>query len=396
MEAYIVDWLNLLVRWLHFITGVAWIGASFYFIWLDNHLEDPRDPEDTRVGVGGEVWSVHGGGFYHAQKYKGAPPFIPETLHWFKWEAYSTWLSGMALLALIYWYGAQVYLIDPSVAELSPAVAVGLAAGIIVLGWVVYDLLCKSPLGNNERVFAVVLFVLVGFLAWGLCELFSGRGAYIHFGAVLGTIMVANVFFVIIPGQKRMVAAAGRGEAPDPEDGIRAKQRSVHNTYFTLPVLFVMTSNHYAMTYNHEFNWAILIAISLAGALIRIYFVARHSGKASPVPLIVAGLLLAGVAAMIAPRASAATGDAVALEDVQAVIAHRCTNCHAAQPAHPAFPAAPGGVVLETGEQIVAEAQRIHQQTVLTRVMPIGNLTNITEEERQLIDRWYQAIEGQP
>ncbi len=396
MEAYIVDWLNLLVRWLHFITGVAWIGASFYFIWLDNHLEDPRDPEDTRVGVGGEVWSVHGGGFYHAQKYKGAPPFIPETLHWFKWEAYSTWLSGMALLALIYWYGAQVYLIDPSVAELSPAVAVGLAAGIIVLGWVVYDLLCKSPLGNNERVFAVVLFVLVGLLAWGLCELFSGRGAYIHFGAVLGTIMVANVFFVIIPGQKRMVAAAGRGEAPDPEDGIRAKQRSVHNTYFTLPVLFVMTSNHYAMTYNHEFNWAILIAISLAGALIRIYFVARHSGKASPVPLIVAGLLLAGVAAMIAPRASAATGDAVALEDVQAVIAHRCTNCHAAQPAHPAFPAAPGGVVLETGEQIVAEAQRIHQQTVLTRVMPIGNLTNITEEERQLIDRWYQAIEGQP
>ncbi|MDJ0906255.1 MAG: urate hydroxylase PuuD [Woeseiaceae bacterium] len=396
MEAYFVDWLNLLVRWLHFITGVAWIGASFYFIWLDNHLEDPRDPEDTRVGVGGEVWSVHGGGFYHAQKYKGAPPFIPETLHWFKWEAYSTWLSGMALLALVYWYGAQVYLIDPSVAELSPAAAVGLAAGIIVLGWVVYDLLCKSPLGNNERLFAVVLFVLVSFLAWGLCELFSGRGAYIHFGAVLGTIMVANVFFVIIPGQKRMVAAAGRGEAPDPRDGVRAKQRSVHNTYFTLPVLFVMTSNHYAMTYNHEFNWAILIAISLAGALIRIYFVARHSGKASPVPLIAAGLLLAGVAAMIAPRASAAAGEAVAFEDVQAVIAHRCTNCHAVQPAHPAFPAAPGGVVLETGEQILAEAQRIHQQTVLTRVMPIGNLTNITEEERELIDRWYQALEARP
>ncbi len=396
MEAYFVDWLNLLVRWLHFITGVAWIGASFYFIWLDNHLEDPRDPEDTRVGVGGEVWSVHGGGFYHAQKYKGAPPFIPETLHWFKWEAYSTWLSGMALLALVYWYGAQVYLIDPSVAQLSPAAAVGLAAGIIVLGWVVYDLLCKSPLGNNERLFAVVLFVLVSFLAWGLCELFSGRGAYIHFGAVLGTIMVANVFFVIIPGQKRMVAAAGRGEAPDPRDGVRAKQRSVHNTYFTLPVLFVMTSNHYAMTYNHEFNWAILIAISLAGALIRIYFVARHSGKASPVPLIAAGLLLAGVAAMIAPRASAAAGEAVAFEDVQAVIAHRCTNCHAVQPAHPAFPAAPGGVVLETGEQILAEAQRIHQQTVLTRVMPIGNLTNITEEERELIDRWYQALEARP
>ena len=396
MEAYLVDWLNLLARWLHFIAGIAWIGASFYFIWLDNHLETPRDPGDTRVGVGGEVWSVHGGGFYHAQKYKVAPPFIPETLHWFKWEAYSTWLSGMFLLALVYWYGAQVYLIDPSVAELSPLAAVGLAAGILVFGWVVYDLLCKSPLGNNERVFAAVLFVLVGFLAWGLCQLFSGRGAYIHFGAVLGTIMVANVFFVIIPGQKRMVAAAGRGEAPDPADGIRAKQRSVHNTYFTLPVLFVMTSNHYAMTYSHEYNWIILIAISLAGALIRIYFVARHTGKASPLPLIIAGLLLAGVAALIAPRASAASGEAAALDEVQAVVMQRCTTCHAAQPAHPAFPAAPGGVVLETAEQIAAEAQRIHQQTVLTRVMPIGNLTGITEEERELIDRWYQAMESQP
>ena len=396
MEAYIVDWLNLLARWLHFITGIAWIGASFYFIWLDNHLETPRDPGDTRVGVGGEVWSVHGGGFYHAQKYKVAPPFIPETLHWFKWEAYSTWLSGMFLLALVYWYGAQVYLIDPSVAELSPAAAVGLAAGILVIGWVIYDLLCKSPLGSNERVFAAVLFALVGILAWGLCQLFSGRGAYIHFGAVLGTIMVANVFFVIIPGQKRMVAAAERGEAPDAADGIRAKQRSVHNTYFTLPVLFVMTSNHYAMTYNHEYNWAILIAISLAGALIRIYFVARHSGKASPLPLIVAGLLLAGVAALIAPRASAAAGGAVAFEEVQSVVMHRCTTCHSAQPTHPAFPAAPGGVVLDTGEQILAEAQRIHQQTVLTRVMPIGNLTSITEDERALIDRWYQAMEGRP
>ena len=393
MEAYIVDWLNLLARWLHFITGVAWIGASFYFIWLDNHLLPPKSGQDAGKGVGGEVWSVHGGGFYHAQKYRAAPPFIPETLHWFKWEAYSTWLSGMFLLVLVYWYGAQVYLIDPAVAELSPLAAVGLAAGIIVAGWVVYDLLCKSPLRNNERLFAAILLLLVGVLAWGLCELFSGRGAYIHFGAVLGTIMVANVFFVIIPGQKRMVAAAERGAVPDAEDGIRAKQRSVHNTYFTLPVLFVMTSNHYAMTYSHEYNWAILIAISLAGALIRVYFVARHSGRASPLPLVIAGLLLAGVAALIAPRASATSGAAVAFEEVQAVVAHRCTTCHSAQPTHPAFPAAPGGVVLDTEEQIVAEALRIHQQTVITRVMPIGNLTNITEAEREVIDRWYQGME---
>jgi len=396
MEAYLVDWLNLLARWVHFITGVAWIGASFYFIWLDNHLETPRSAEDVDKGVGGEVWSVHGGGFYHAQKYRVAPQVIPETLHWFKWEAYSTWLSGMFLLVLVYWYGAQVYLIDSSVAELTPLAAVGLAAASIAGGWIVYDLLCKTKLGENERLFAAVLFGLVAVLAWGLCQLFSGRGAYIHFGAVLGTIMVANVFFVIIPGQRRMVDAAKRGEVPDPRDGARAKQRSVHNTYFTLPVLFVMTSNHYAMTYSHEYNWAILIAISLAGALIRIYFVARHSGKASAIPLIIAGVLLAGVAALIAPRASAASGEAVAFDDVRAVVAHRCMTCHSAAPTHPAFPAAPGGVILDTDAQIVAEAQRIHQQTVITRVMPIGNLTNISEEERDIIDRWYQASESRP
>ncbi len=396
MEAYLVDWLNLLARWVHFITGVAWIGASFYFIWLDNHLETPRSAEDVDNGVGGEVWSVHGGGFYHAQKYKVAPQVIPETLHWFKWEAYSTWLSGMFLLVLVYWYGAQVYLIDSSVAELTPFAAVSLAAAFIAGGWIVYDLLCRTKLGENERLFAAVLFGLVAVLAWGLCQLFSGRGAYIHFGVVLGTIMVANVFFVIIPGQKRMIDAAKRGAAPDPRDGVRAKQRSVHNTYFTLPVLFVMTSNHYAMTYSHEYNWAILIAISLAGALIRIYFVARHSGKASPIPLIIAGVLLAGVAALIAPRASAASGEAVAFDDVRAVVAHRCMTCHSAAPTHPAFPAAPGGVILDTDAQIVAEAQRIHQQTVITRVMPIGNLTNISEEERDIIDRWYQAAESRP
>ena len=264
------------------------------------------------------------------------------------------------------------------VAAVVISMTVGLAAGIIVVGWLVYDLLCRSPLRNNERLLSAVLFLLVSVLAWGLCELFSGRGAYIHFGAVLGTIMVANVFFVIIPGQKRMVAAAERGAVPDAEDGIRAKQRSVHNTYFTLPVLFVMTSNHYAMTYSHEYNWAILVAISLAGALIRVYFVARHSGKASPLPLVIAGLLLAGVAALIAPRASAASGEAVAFEDVQAVVAHRCMTCHSAQPTHPAFPAAPGGVVLDTEEQIVAEALRIHQQTVVTRVMPIDCICSTT------------------
>ena len=392
MEAYLAEWLNMLVRWLHLITGIAWIGSSFYFVWLDNHLLAPRQASESGNGVAGEVWSVHGGGFYHAQKYRVAPPVIPETLHWFKWEAYWTWISGMFLLALVYWYGAQVYLIDPSIAVLSSVQAVGIAAGSIVAGWLVYDLLCRTKLGNNEKVLGGVLFLFVAVLAWGLCQVFGGRGAYIHFGAVLGTIMVANVFFVIIPGQRRMVEAAKRGDTPDPGDGVRAKQRSVHNTYFTLPVLFVMTSNHFAMTYSHEYNWAILIAISLAGALIRLYFVARHTGKASLVPLLIAALLLAGVAASIAPRASAESGGSVTFDEVRAVVQARCTTCHAEMPTHPAFPAAPGGVILDTDAQIVAEALRIHQQTVVTRVMPIGNLTGISEEERDTIDRWYQTV----
>ena len=395
MEAYIVDWLNLLARWLHFITGVAWIGASFYFIWLDNHLQAPRDAGDTAKGVGGEVWSVHGGGFYHAQKYTSSPAVLPETLHWFKWEAYSTWLSGMFLLVLLYWYGAEVYLIDPTVAALSPATAVAMAAGFIIGGWIAYDLLCKSPLANNAALFGVVLFTAVALLAWGLCQLFSGRGAFIHFGAILGTIMVANVFFVIIPGQKQMLAAAARGEQPDPAHGIRGKQRSVHNTYFTLPVLFVMTSNHYAMTYNHPYNWAILIAITVAGALIRVYFVARHKGNASPLTIVIAFVILAAVAAAVTPRASASSGVAVSFNEVRSVVHHRCTACHSGQPTHPAFPAAPGGVILDTDQQIMAEAQRIHQQTVVTRVMPIGNLTGISEDERAVIDTWYQALEPQ-
>ena len=393
MEAYLLDWLNLLLRWLHVITGVAWIGASFYFIWLDNHLEAPRDPADDAKGVGGEVWSVHGGGFYHAQKYKLAPPQLPERLHWFKWEAYTTWLSGMFLTALLYWYGAEVYLIDRAVADFSAPEAVAIAIAFIVGGWIVYDLLCKSPLARDTRVFGVILLLLTAALAWGLCELFSGRGAYLHFGAVLGTIMVANVFFVIIPGQKRMVAAAERGEAPDPIHGERGKQRSVHNTYFTLPVLFVMTSNHFAMAYGHEYNWLILIAISLAGALIRIYFVARHKGKASLLPVVFAVAILIAVAVAIAPRPQAAGAGEVSFSQVRNVMNARCTSCHSDAPVHPAFPVAPLGIVFDSQEQIVNEAERIYQQTVVTRVMPIGNLTSMTEEERQIIATWYQGLQ---
>jgi uncharacterized membrane protein len=393
MEAYLVDWLNLLVRWLHFIAGIAWIGSSFYFIWLDNHLEAPKDPQDDAKGVGGEVWSVHGGGFYHAQKYRVAPAALPDTLHWFKWEAYTTWLSGMALLAIVYWYGAEVYLVDRSVADLSAPAAVAIAVAFIVGGWLVYDLLCKSPLAKDARVFGIVLLFLVSLLAWGLCQLFGGRGAYIHFGAVLGTIMVANVFFVIIPGQKQMLAAVERGATPDPEPGVRAKQRSVHNTYFTLPVLFVMISNHFAMTHSHPYNWLILITISLAGALIRIYFVARHKGKASLLPVAIAVVLLLAVAILLAPDKVDEGSSEVTFPQVRNVVQARCTSCHAESPVHPAFPAAPLGVLLETDEQILSQAELIYQQTVVTRVMPIGNLTAMTDAERDIIRRWYSMVQ---
>jgi uncharacterized membrane protein len=392
VDAYIIDWLNLLARWLHVIAGIAWIGSSFYFIWLDDKLQAPADTEDEKKGVGGEVWSVHGGGFYHAQKYRVAPPVMPSTLHWFKWEAYTTWMSGIFLVALIYWYGAEIYLIDPAVAPLSRAQAIAIAGAFIIGGWLVYDLLCKSPLAGNTQVFAVVLLLACSLLAWSLCELYGGRGAYIHFGTVLGTIMAANVFFVIIPGQKKMVAAAERGEEPDPAPGITAKQRSVHNTYFTLPVLFVMTSNHYAMAYGHDYNWLILIGISLAGALLRIYFVARHKGEASPLPLVAAGTILLAIAVAIAPRDQIDVNAAADFGEVRSVIQARCAGCHSATPSHPAFPAPPLGVIFDTDEQIVADAERIFQQTVATRAMPIGNLTIMTEEERQVIAGWYAGM----
>lgn len=392
MEPYIIDWLGLLGRWLHFVAGIAWVGASFYFVWLDNHLEPPKEAGDRDKGVAGEVWSVHGGGFYHAQKYALTPPKLPETLHWFKWEAYTTWLSGVFLLALIYWYSAEVYLIDPRVMDLGKPAAVGIGIGTLVIGWVVYDLMCRSPLGNNETLLAVCVFVFASLAAWGLCQVFSGRGAFIHYGAMLGTIMVANVAHVIIPGQRELVAAAKEGREPDPVYGQRGKQRSVHNTYFTLPVLFVMISNHYAMTYGHAYNWLILIALSLAGALIRVYFVARHRGRAPLAPAVVSVLIIVAVAAAIAPSVSrdGETTAAVDFARVHEVIRERCGTCHAESPTQPGFSAPPKGLVLETKEQIIANAAPIYQQTVVSEIMPIGNLTGMTGDERRVIARWYE------
>ncbi|MDJ0956568.1 MAG: urate hydroxylase PuuD [Arenicellales bacterium] len=395
MEAYVVDWLSLVGRWVHLVTGIAWIGASFYFVWLDNHLEPPKQQADVDRGVGGEVWSVHGGGFYHAQKYKLTPPKLPETLHWFKWEAYSTWLSGIFLLILIYWYSAEVYLIDTRISDISKPIAITIGITSLIGGWIVYDLLCKSPLGQKDSTLGIVLFVFVVVAAFLLCQVFSGRGAFIHFGAMLGTIMVANVAMVIIPGQKELVNATKEGRDPDPKHGIKGKQRSVHNTYFTLPVLFVMISNHYAMTYGHEYNWLILVALSLAGALVRVYFVARHSGRASPIPLVISVILLLGVAAAIVPGSAATKSieatSKLSFAQVESVIKQRCASCHASQPTQPGFTGAPAGIVFDSAKDIVNQAIQIHQQTVVSKVMPIGNLTGMTEEERSLIDSWFKA-----
>lgn len=397
MEAYIIEWLNLLGRWVHIITGIAWIGASFYFVFLDTSLESPKNKEDEKKGVGGEIWSVHGGGFYHAQKYRIAPEKLPDTLHWFKWEAYSSWLSGIFLLGLIYWYGAELYLIDPNILALSQGSAIAISIGFLVGGWIIYDLLCKSPIGKNEPVLAGMIFIFVAVAAYALCHIFSGRGAYIMFGAILGTIMSANVFFVIIPGQKDLVAAKQEGRVPDPIHGINGKQRSVHNTYFTLPVLFVMISNHYAMTYGGGQNWLVLITIALVGALVRIYFVSRHGlGQTKAIAAVFGVAILLALIVFLKPDTTAPVASVGNTTDsfnvVQEIINNRCISCHSATPTQPGFASAPKGIMYDTAEQIKTQVNVIYQQAAVTKVMPIGNVTGMLKEERAAIATWYQTI----
>jgi uncharacterized membrane protein len=391
MEAYVLEYLNFAIRWLHMISGIAWIGASLYFVWLDASLLPPKDKPSQDIGIGGEVWALHGGGFYRAQKFKVAPPDLPTPLHWFKWEAYTSWLSGFSLLVLLYYVQADVYLIDKSVMNLTPLSAISTGLACLAATWVIYDLMCRSKLGENEPLLAGIMFVLLAGLAYGLTHMYSGRGAFIHFGAVIGTIMVANVFFVIIPGQKEMVKAKVAGRTVDPKYGLMGKQRSVHNTYFTLPVLFVMISNHFAGFTNHRHAWAILMAISLAGALIRLYSVLSHRGDKMPALWMAGyGILIALFVALFPkpPEAGAAV-QKVAFAQVRQVIDAKCVVCHAAKPAFAGFAAPPKNVMLETPDQIKAQAQPIYQQSVVTRAMPIGNLTNITDAERALLAAWF-------
>ena len=398
MSDYLLDWCGLLVRWLHVIAGMAWIGASFYFVWLDNHLEPPlAGAEPVDPNVAGELWAVHGGGFYRSRKYRVAPAVLPPTLHWFYWEAYTTWLSGFGLLCLLYFLRAEAYLIDPTVAALTKPEAISIALGVLVASWLIYDGLCRSPLGRNTRALAIAVAAVVAFEAWGVCHLFSGRGAFMVFGAALGTIMVANVLFIIIPGQRELVKAKKEGRVPDPGPGLRGKQRSVHNTYFTLPVLFVMISNHYAMTYSARYNWLVLIAMSFAGACIRGWFVARHKpegrrGLASALPAALGVLALFGVVIALAPGGTllqqSVESSAADATQIHVIVEQRCVPCHSTHPATQfGFNAPPNGIVLETLDQLRAHLPEVQKQVSL-RTMPLGNLTGMTDAERETLLMW--------
>jgi uncharacterized membrane protein len=399
---YALDWANLLLRWAHVIVAIAWVGSSFYFVWLDNTLTPPEDPKLKAQGVGGELWALHGGGFYNPQKYKGAPPKLPEHLHWFCWESYSTWLTGFGLFTVLYLFNAGTFLIDKSVHNWSPLAAVHTALAFLAVFWVVYDLVCRT-LGKGPKGDAVVGAVVFGMVvlgAWLACQLFAGRAAFLLVGAMIATTMSANVFFWIIPGQRKMVAAMKAGQPVDPVHGLRGKQRSVHNTYFTLPVLFAMLSNHYGWAWGHPHNWLVLVLIMLAGALIRQFFVARHqtakAGAPAPWRWAVAGVaVLLGVAIWLAPppAPSASAAPAVpTLAGVQALVNQRCVLCHNAQVANK-------GVMLHTPELIQSHAQQIYQQAVVLKAMPMNNATGITDAERSVLKRWYEAAgatTGQP
>ena len=391
MTAYVLDWFQLLVRWFHLTAGIAWIGASFYFVWLDNHLVPPSKDADRANGMYGELWAVHGGGFYNNKKYLTGPSSEPlfEDLHWFKWEAYSTWLSGFAMLVLVYWAGASTFLIDRSVLDLTPAEAIAISAGSLVAGWLVYDALCRLLETRPVMLWtAIVAFLLVA--DWALFHVFGARAAFVHVGAIVGTIMVANVFFIVIPGQQRMLAEIRAGKAPDPRPGLLGKTRSVHNTYFTLPVLFIMISNHYPMTYAGPYGWLVLAALSLAGVLVRQFFLLTHQHRIVIGLPIAAAFVIAAVAFAIAPRApsSASAGPAVGYAAIAPILAQRCAVCHAATPTYAAFTAPPSGVLLDSPEHAIANAAAIERMAVTTEAMPLGNVTHMTPSERAQLGTW--------
>ncbi len=407
MESYYLDWANLLLRWVHIITAIAWIGSSFYFVFLDSSLVKPESRELQELGVGGELWAVHGGGFYNPQKYAVAPKVVPDHLHWFYWESYSTWLSGFALFTVSYLWSAGTYLIDKSLVNWSSGAAIGVAVSFLVVFWIAYDLICQAfgKRRNGDAIVGALVFVVVCFASWLACHWFAGRAAFLLVGAMIATTMSANVFFWIIPGQRTTVKDLREGRPVDPVHGQRAKQRSVHNTYFTLPVLFAMLSNHYSFTYTNQYNWLVLVLMMLAGALIRQFFVMRHGHKlgrnSHPWPYAAVGV--AGIVAAIvwmrpplqaaaasvplanAPAAAASAGAAgTALAEVQKVLEQRCYMCHGSA-------VQMKNVRLDSPELLRQHAQSVYQQVVVTRVMPMNNATGITDAERALIGKWFLA-----
>ncbi|HZQ03174.1 MAG TPA: urate hydroxylase PuuD [Gaiellaceae bacterium] len=381
------DWGNLLLRWLHVIAAMAWIGASFYFIALDNHLRPVAERDD----LAGESWEVHGGGFYRIEKFRVAPARLPEPLHWFKWEAYTTWLSGFALFIVVYYVHASTFLVDPSVRDLSTWEAVTISVGGLVLAWVVYDSLCRL-LGARDWLLAVAVFGFVVLASWGAGELFSGRAAYLQVGAMLGTVMAANVFFVIIPAHRELVRAKQAGREPDPRWNVRGKQRSVHNNYLTLPVVLAMLSNHFPFTYGHRHAWLILVVLMVLGAWTRHFFNLRQHGRNAWWILASAAAGGALLAVLIRPATTPrAAGAPPPFPRVQAIVQARCAPCHSLHPTEPGYPAAPLGIRFDTRAEIEAQAGLIDQLAVQTRTMPPGNVTHMTAAERAILARWLSS-----
>ena len=397
MPAILIDWSELLIRWLHVIAGIAWIGSSFYFVHLDLSLKQ-------RTGLPakafGDAWQVHGGGFYHMVKYLVAPAEMPDELTWFKWEAYATWFSGMALLAVVYYLGAELYLIDTHVLALSAWQAIAISLAGLIAGWVVYDGLCRSPLGRDDRTLLGVGFAFLVAATFLFTRLFSPRGAFTEIGALIGTMMVANVLMVIIPGQRKVVKALLAGETPDPLYGKRGKQRSLHNNYLTLPVVFVMIGNHYPFAYATRWSWVILALVIVIGVLLRHFYNSRHKGLPSPwwtwgasAACIVAAIWLSTQGPAYGAKVEVPAAPAVKVAAIEAynVIAGRCSMCHAAEPSWPGVRHAPKGVVMETPEQIEALAPRIASAAVWSNAMPPGNITEIDDGERAVLAGWLKG-----
>lgn len=390
-NAHVLDWIQLLVRWFHITIGIAWIGASFYFIFLENAL---NRTEGLRDELAGNLWAVHGGGFYYLEKYKSAPPQLPRTLHWFKYEAYFTWISGIGLLFLVYYLNAAAFMVDPNVADISPETAIGIGLGSLVLGWLIYDGLCQTPLLQNKKAFALVGFAIVLVFTVILSRYLSGRAAFMHVGALLGTIMAGNVFFSIIPSQKALVNAAKLGKPVNPALGKIAGLRSLHNNYMTLPVLFVMISNHFPVTYGHPWNWLVMALLILGSVALRHFINLHEKGIFLRWMLPITGAVVVALVIITAPKtrnAKTNTGEKMAFSQVLPIFQERCQSCHSSHPTDDVFKVAPSGVMFESYDQIARMKDKIMNRVVETKTMPQGNKTGMTDEERAAIAQW---IEG--